>query len=116
MLLGLRPGYFHFILVKYFNSMKNIALQLSLYAIVFLASCSTNTQKKTEETYHVVNPLITDTVYQNEYIAEINALQNVEIRGRIKGFIENIYVDEGQTVQKGQRLFKINSSEIQQDL
>lgn len=96
--------------------MKKIALQLSLYATVFMAACSTNTKKETEEKYQVVSPLIADTVYQNEYVAEINALQNVEVRTRIKGFIENIFVDEGQIVQKGQTLFTISSKEFQQDL
>ena len=96
--------------------MKEIALQLSLCATLFLAACSTNTEKKTEEKYRVVSPLVTDTVYQNEYVAEINALQNVEVRTRIKGFIETILVDEGQTVHKGQTLFTISSKEYQQEL
>lgn len=64
----------------------------------------------------VISPLVTDTAYTNEYVAEINALQNVEVRARVKGFIENIFVDEGETVRKGQTLFSISSKEYQQEL
>jgi len=96
--------------------MKNNALLLSMGAIMILASCSTNTTKTTEEKYQVISPFITDTVSTNEYVAEINALQNVEIRARISGFIETVFVDEGQTVHKGQTLFSISSKEYQQDL
>lgn len=96
--------------------MKKNALLLSIGAVLLLASCSTNTTKETQEKYKVVSPLVTDTVYTNEYVAEINALQNVEVRSRIKGFIESISVDEGQTVHKGQTLFTISSKEFQQNL
>lgn len=96
--------------------MKKNALVLSIGAMIILASCSTNTKTETENKFQVVSPLIMDTTYQNQYVADINALQNIELRTRIKGFIENIYVDEGQTVHKGQLLFTISSKEHQQDL
>ncbi len=90
---------------------------MSVGAILILASCSTTTsQQEKEEKYKVTSPIILDTVYTNEYVAEINALQNVEVRSRIKGFIETIFVDEGQTVHKGQTLFTISSKEFQQSL
>lgn len=95
--------------------MKNTLL-LSMGVIIILASCSQTSQQKKEETFKVISPFVTDTVYINEYIAEINALQNVEIRTRVNGFIETIFVDEGQTVHKGQILFSISSTEYQQEL
>lgn len=96
--------------------MKNYTLLLSMGAIMALASCSTTSQKEQQETYKVTLPIVTDTVITNEYVAEINALQNVEVRSRIKGFIETILVDEGQTVRQGQTLFTISSKEYQQEL
>ncbi|MBI4945301.1 MAG: efflux RND transporter periplasmic adaptor subunit [Bacteroidetes bacterium] len=96
--------------------MRKIALQLSISAMIFLSACSTDSKKETPEKFQVISPLIMDTTYQNEYVAEINALQNVEIRTRIKGFIENIYVDEGQIVKQGQTLFTISSKQYEQDL
>lgn len=83
---------------------------------LFLTSCSTTSQKKQQETYKVISPLVTDTVITSEYVAEINALQNVELRSRIKGVIEEILVDEGQQVHQGQTLFRISSKEVRQAL
>lgn len=96
--------------------MKKNALVLSIGAMIILASCSTNTKTETENKFQVIHPLVMDTSYQTEYVAEINALQNVEVRTRIKGFVENIYVDEGQTVRQGQVLFTVSSKEYQQYL
>ncbi len=52
-----------------------------------------------------------DTVLQTAYVADIQAVKNIEIRARVKGFLEEIYVDEGRPVRKGQLLFKINDEE-----
>jgi len=39
----------------------------------------------------------------------IKGQEDIEIRPRVDGFIESMYVDEGSVVKKGQTLFKINS-------
>ncbi|WP_315985099.1 efflux RND transporter periplasmic adaptor subunit [Hymenobacter sp. BT188] len=52
-----------------------------------------------------------DTVLTREYVADIQAVRNVELRARVAGFLEKIYVDEGQSVKKGQSVFKINDAE-----
>lgn len=57
-----------------------------------------------------------DTVYTKEYVAEIQSVQNVEIRARVKGFIEKIHADEGKPVQAGQVLFMLSSREFREDL
>ncbi len=41
--------------------------------------------------------------------ATIQGQQNVEIRPKMDGFIEKIYVDEGAVVHKGQPLFKLSN-------
>jgi membrane fusion protein (multidrug efflux system) len=52
-----------------------------------------------------------DTLLLTEYVSEIQAVRNVEIRARVHGFLENIFVDEGKEVKKGQLLFQINDLE-----
>ncbi len=52
----------------------------------------------------------------SEYPASIQGLQNIEIRSKVDGFVEKIYVDEGSIVKKGQLLFKINAPQYLQDL
>lgn len=68
------------------------------------------------EKFQVINPTVIDTVYTNEYVAEIQSVQNVEIRARVKGFIEKINVDEGKPVKAGQVLFVLSSREFKEDL
>ncbi|UYZ60960.1 efflux RND transporter periplasmic adaptor subunit [Hymenobacter latericus] len=51
-----------------------------------------------------------DTVLFRKYVADIQALRNVEVRGRVQGFLDRIHVDEGQEVKQGQLLFSINDA------
>jgi len=60
------------------------------------------------EKFSVFSPFITDTVSTTEYVADIHSVQNVEIRARVKGYIEEIHVDEGKVVKAGQLLFSIS--------
>ncbi|MDQ2658141.1 MAG: efflux RND transporter periplasmic adaptor subunit [Bacteroidota bacterium] len=64
----------------------------------------------------VTNVLVKDTNLFREYVADIQAVQNVELRARVQGFLEKIYVDEGGQVKKGQLLFKINDEEYRAEL
>ena len=48
------------------------------------------------------------TVYYS-FPAVIQGEQNVEIRPKVDGFIQKIFVDEGATVHKGQPLFQLNN-------
>ncbi|CAN5338750.1 efflux RND transporter periplasmic adaptor subunit [soil metagenome] len=86
----------------------------------FLAGCSANSQMEEEKAADRVLPVIEvfakDTVLHHEYVADIQAVQNVELRARVQGFLVKVYVDEGQEVKKGQLLFKINDEEYKAEL
>ncbi|WP_428328685.1 efflux RND transporter periplasmic adaptor subunit [Mucilaginibacter sp.] len=51
-----------------------------------------------------------------DYPASIQGLQNIEIRPKVDGFVEGIFVDEGSLVKKGQLLFKIKAPQYEQDV
>ncbi|MGV8135012.1 MAG: efflux RND transporter periplasmic adaptor subunit [Mangrovibacterium sp.] len=53
---------------------------------------------------------------ESVYPVTIKGKEDIEIRPRIDGFIDAIYVDEGAVVKKGQPLFKINSPQSEQAL
>lgn len=55
-----------------------------------------------------------DVISYTNYAASIEGEQNVEIRPKIDGFIEEIYVQEGDWVKEGQLLFKINADQLEQ--
>jgi RND family efflux transporter MFP subunit len=98
--------------------MKNKILTISFLAAILLTACTSgkNEESNAPVKFKVINPLVKDTVYTTDYVAEINAVQNVEIRARVNGFIDGVNVDEGQTVKKGQILFTISNKQFQQDV
>ncbi|WP_245842877.1 efflux RND transporter periplasmic adaptor subunit [Pontibacter ummariensis] len=57
-----------------------------------------------------------DTVLHNDYVADVQAVKHVEIRARVEGFLERVYIDEGQEVKKGQPLFRISAEEYEAGL
>lgn len=103
--------------MKYKNFFANAMAFIVLLLSMTIISCE-NKEKVEElpEKYLVINPIQADSSFNQEYVAEIQSIQNVELRARAKGFLERIYVDEGKSVSKGQLLFSLNSSEYQQEI
>jgi RND family efflux transporter MFP subunit len=89
----------------------------SFVCIFLFTSCTTNKQTNAElELFPVASPLLTDTAYFTEYVADIHSIQNIELRAKVDGYLEAIHVDEGERVTKGQLLFSINSQAFRQEL
>lgn len=57
-----------------------------------------------------------DTLLLTDYVSNIQAVKNVEIRARVQGFLDQIFVDEGKEVKKGQVLFQIQNLEYVTEL
>lgn len=57
----------------------------------------------------------TATLY-TDFPATIQGQQNIEIRPRVEGYIDKIFVDEGAVVKTGQPLFKISAPEYEQEV
>jgi membrane fusion protein (multidrug efflux system) len=88
--------------------MKRILLFAGFVALLCNLSCNQKKETKEEEgKYAVTNPVRIDTSFIKEYVSQIRSVRNIEIRAQEKGFLQNIYVDEGQFVQAGQLLFRI---------
>eukprot|EP01035_Chromulina_nebulosa_P001687 gene1687-2278_t len=89
--------------------MKRTITLAGLCALVCLTSCGPKKEEEKEEAskYTVTSPLRVDTSFTKEYVAQIRSIKDIEIRAQEKGFLEKIYVDEGQFVRAGQVLFKI---------
>lgn len=90
-------------------------LGITLISMACNSQASTNTDEELE-TFQVFTPLVKDTSYFNYYVADIAAINNVEIRSRVKGYLEKIHIDEGQRVAKGQLLFSISNQEYREEL
>jgi len=88
--------------------MKRVLILMSLIAAVCSTGCGSKPEEKEEVgTLSVTSPLKKDTTIIQDYVCQIHAIQHIEIRALEKGYLQKIYVDEGQLVKKGQLMFQI---------
>ena len=88
--------------------MNRILMFISLCATLYATSCESKKEEKEEEVdYLVTSPLQRDTLVTKEYVAQIHAISHIELRALEKGYLQKIYVDEGQSVKQGQLMFQI---------
>lgn len=81
---------------------------LATIVIMTFASCSApEVEKEQESTFTVTSPIQTDTTVYKEYVAQIHSANHIELRSQEKGYLQKIFVDEGQFVKKGQLMFKL---------
>ena len=86
---------------------------------VLMTSCNIkNNQDLPEENKKIPVVTITekDISLDKVYVADIQAIQNVELRSRVSGFLEKIHVDEGMFVNKGQLLFTVSDQEYKAEV
>src|SRR6476469_8991792 len=88
--------------------MKRNVILYGLAALISFASCTSEKKEKEEvSTYKVTTPVRLDTSLTKDYVSQIKSVRNIEIRAQEKGYLQNVYVDEGQYVHAGQILFRI---------
>lgn len=88
--------------------MKRLIIMMGLCALVCSTGCKNDHKEKEAETkFLATNPVKMDTSITKEYVSQIHSIQHIELRAQERGYLEKIYVDEGQHVKKGQLLFKI---------
>jgi membrane fusion protein (multidrug efflux system) len=94
---------------------KKALFHLSAVMVIYLSACKANGSSDNNKNDIQVLPVIQlqqkDTLIHNNYVTAIEAKRNVEIRAKVPGFLDKIYVDEGQEVKQGQLLFQLNDKE-----
>ena len=90
---------------------------LCLTACVWV-SCSQNREKKSGKKDHTPVMRLTTTTIEvpQSYVADVQAVQFVEVKPKVEGFVEAVLVDEGEHVKKGQVLFKLSSAELYEEV
>ncbi len=91
-------------------------IPLVLVLVLCLPSCQSNPNKSKKNKQALEIPVLellpTDVEVPQTYICDIQAIQFVDIRSKVEGFVDQIFVDEGQFVNKGQKLFQLSSEEF----
>lgn len=105
------------ILQNFIRLMKRNSILALCAGLLLIAACNNGeNDNQTADKYPVTKPVFRDTSYYSEYIAEIHSVQNIEIRTRVKGFIEQNHLDEGKNVSQGQLMFSLGSAAYKEEL
>ncbi|MDP5202115.1 efflux RND transporter periplasmic adaptor subunit [Flavobacterium sp. DG2-3] len=93
-----------------------------LAASLIIASCGKNDKSAQAggapqiKEYKTVTLQPKSATLKSDFPASIQGQQNIEIRPRVEGYIDKIFVDEGAVVKAGQPLFKISAPEYEQEV
>lgn len=99
------------------SSMIRIITAVAITGII--ASCGgkkEEAQQKPIGTYKVLKLEKANTTLLAAYPASLEGIMDIDIRPKIDGYIDQILVDEGQEVKKGQLLFRISNPQFSQDV
>ncbi|ACF14138.1 efflux transporter, RND family, MFP subunit [Chloroherpeton thalassium ATCC 35110] len=91
----------------------SIFFLVGLVLAMFCAACTSDSSghgQAMQAQAYPVKTMSPETVeLQDVFPALLKGKEDIDIKPRVDGFIEAVYVDEGAKVKKGQALFKINS-------
>ncbi len=95
------------------NRLMSGVIILSCLAAVSATGCREGgTIVSSEDRNIPVMKLYPETIeVPRSFVADIQAIQFVEVKSKVGGFIKEIHVDEGQKVSKGDVLFKLDAIE-----
>lgn len=75
-----------------------------------------HSEQREEATFVVTSPLRTDTELAHEYVAQLSAIQRIEVRALEPGYLVGIFVDEGQRITRGTKMFQIMPMLVQAEV
>lgn len=88
--------------------MKQFFIPIIIAASLSVVGCKEHKEEHKEEiSFIVTSPIEKDTTIHQEYVCQIHSIQHIELRALEKGYLQHIYVNEGQFVKKGQLMFQI---------
>ena len=99
--------------------MKNVNVLMVGALAIALSSCgkkdNAGAQAQGPTPYPVVDVPTRVVTSYDEYPTNIEGVVNNEVRAKIQGYITEVYVDEGQYVQAGQPLFRLETNVLTQN-
>ncbi len=88
--------------------MIRIQTLVLMLAFAGLSGCQhATTEPQEKQKLLVTTPLRKSTDLTTEYVAQIRAIQHIEVRALERGYLQGIFVDEGQLIQSGHKMFQI---------
>lgn len=94
---------------------------LSVFLALALAACEQGESQAAKASppppqVTVARPITKTVVDQDEYVGRFVAVDAVEVRARVSGYLDSIHFQDGQTIKKGDLLFTIDRRPFQNAL
>lgn len=96
---------------KYTNQKHNRVLYLSVIALAAIITACSSTAKPSKPmppTVSVSAPVQQQIVQYDEFTGRFKAIERVEVRARVDGYLQDIRFKDGEIVHKGEVLFVID--------
>ncbi len=88
--------------------MKRHYFLAAVFPVFILTACRhTSHEEAAGAVFPVTHPVQKDTLIYREYVGQVHAINHIEVRSQERGYLQQIFVDEGQFVKKGQLMFRI---------
>lgn len=92
---------------------------LFILTCLYLSSCNSKASESTQTPtvdVDIMEVRTANTFLEKKYPGSIEGTVNVDIKAQVSGYLEKIYVKEGDYVQKGQSLFRIKGDVYQEQV
>jgi membrane fusion protein (multidrug efflux system) len=86
---------------------------LALFSSALIPACSVSlvrdedAQKEERQEVVATRPVAKDVVTTQQYVCQIHSRRHIEVRALERGYLQEVNVQEGQSVKQGEVLFKI---------
>jgi membrane fusion protein (multidrug efflux system) len=89
--------------------MNKLFIYASLCVLAWSTGCHSEEKEHAEKEskFQVTSPVRLDTTFVKQYVCQIRSIQNIELRALERGYLQDIYVDEGKFVKQGQLMFRV---------
>lgn len=67
-------------------------------------------------TVPVTTALKRSVTLTTDYVAQLRAVQHIEVRALERGYLQGVYVDEGQRLERGQKMFQLMPMLVQAEV
>ncbi|PCC68547.1 membrane fusion protein, multidrug efflux system [Nannocystis exedens] len=84
-----------------------ISITSGLAALWMLACQHPHEHHEEAGVFAVTTPLRQDVELTREYVAQVHAIQHIEVRAQERGYLTGIFVDEGQLIEEGTKMFQV---------
>lgn len=86
---------------------KATVLGVCSVLLLLFTACDNHDAKHEKGVFPITKPWRQDLTLKKRYVAKVHAIQHIELRAFEKGYLQKIFVDEGQMIEEGTEMFEI---------